>query len=126
MVQIVSECLGVGVVVLVEAHGIPSVLAPILPVLHQHAYGDALLLEAVGGLQDLVGRVEALTAVDIAQRPRRHRCTGARQFTIGSYYLVGRTDEYSVVHLGSHRRAERRLVLHQMVIEYRLVISSKL
>ena len=69
MVQIVGECLGIGVVVFIEAHGVPSVFAPILPVLYEHAHGDALLLETVGSLQNLVGRVEALTAVDIAQRP---------------------------------------------------------
>ena len=37
VVQIVGECLGVGVVIFIEAHGIPPVLAPVLPVLYQHA-----------------------------------------------------------------------------------------
>ena len=54
LMKAVGEQLRVGIVVFVEAHGIPAILAPPLPVLHQHAHGQLFLLEAVGSLEDFL------------------------------------------------------------------------
>ena len=102
LVQTVCQRFGVRVVGLVELHGVPAVLAPPLPVLHEHAHGHPLLLEAVGRLEDLLRRVEALAAVDVTQRPFRHLWTGTRQLSVGGDNLVGSAYEHGVVHRRSH------------------------
>ena len=66
--------------------------------------------------------METFAAMDIAQRPFRHLRTFARQRTVGGDDFVRRTDEHSIVHGSSDRRAERRLVLHTVIIQYGLVI----
>ena len=82
-VQLARERGGVGVVVFVEAHGVPAVLAPPLPVLHQHIHGNLLRTEALGGLQNLVGRVETFAAMDVAHGPAGHEGSVARDVAEG-------------------------------------------
>ena len=67
--QAVGQRLGVRIELFVEAHRVPAILAPVLPVLHEHIDGHLLLLEAVGRLKNLLRRVETLAAMDITQSP---------------------------------------------------------
>ena len=122
LVQTVRQCLGVGVVVLVKLHGVPAVLAPPLPVLHDHAQGNLLLLETVGRLENLLRRVEPFATVDIAQRPLRHHRTFACQFSVRGDDLVGGAGKHRIVHGCSHGRAQHRLVLHLIIIDGGLVV----
>ena len=62
LVETVGECLGIGVELLVELHGVPTIFPPILPVLHDDAQGHLLVAETTGGLQDLIGGVETLAS----------------------------------------------------------------
>ena len=126
LVQAVGKCLGVGIEVLVKLHGVPPVLAPPLPVLHDDAQGNLLAAETVGRLQYLLGRVETLAAVDIAQRPLRHQRCLAGELAVGGYHLVGRTYEHGVVNGGGYGRAEHGLVLHGLIEQHGLVVSRQL
>ena len=95
--QTVRQRLGIGIVLLIKLHGVPAVLAPVLPVLDNHANRHLLLTKALGCLQDLVRGMEAFATMDIAQRPCRHGGTLARQVTIGGNDLVRSADKHSIV-----------------------------
>ena len=101
--QTVCQGLGIGVMVLVETHGVPTIFTPVLPVLHQHVDRQLLTAEAVSRLQNLVGRMKTLTAVDIAQCPTGHQGCLACQLAITGNNLVGRTHEHGVIDGGGHR-----------------------
>ena len=88
--------------VLVESHGIPTVLSPVLPVLHQDIDRQLLIAEAIGGLKNLVGRMETFAAVDITQRPSGHQGSDTSQFAVACDNLVSRTDKHGVVDSGGH------------------------
>ena len=59
----------VGIELFVELHRIPSIFAPILPILYEHVERYVTLLELVGGVQNLFLRMETFAAMDVAQRP---------------------------------------------------------
>ena len=121
-VQAVGHEFRGGVVGLVEAHGVPAVLAPVLPVLHDDVHGQLLLAEAVGSLQYFFLRVETLAAVYVAQCPLRHQRSLARQLAVGGYDFVGRAYEHRVVHGLRHGRLEHRLLVHLPVVDFWLVV----
>ncbi len=66
--------------------------------------------------------METFAAMDIAQRPFRHLRTFARQRTVGGDDFIWRTHEHSIIDGSSDRRTERRLVLHTVIIQHRLVV----
>ena len=114
--QTVRQRLGVRIMVFIELHGVPAVLAPVLPVLHQHIGRQSLLAETVGRLQDLVGRMEALTAMDIAKSPLRHLGSSACHLAVGGDDLIRRTSEDGIVHGLCHRRTEGGGIRHLFII----------
>ena len=124
--ETVGQRLWVRIILLVELHGVPSVFAPVLPVLHNHADGHLLLLEPAGGLENLVGGMETFAAVDIAQCPFGHLGTGAGQLPVAANHLVGCAYEQGVVHCFCHRGTERRRVFHFVIIYRRLVVTRQL
>ena len=71
--QIICQLLRVGIVCLIKAHGIPTILAPILPILHNHIGRQVLATETLGCVDDFVLRMETLTAMNITQCPLRHQ-----------------------------------------------------
>ena len=122
LVKTVGQSLGVGIMVFVKAHSVPAVLAPILPVLHNHTHRHLFTAEAVGCLQYFLGRVEALAAMDISQCPRGHLRAIAGDVAICGNDLVGRTQEDSIINHLSHRRLQYGLVLHEIIEESRAVV----
>ena len=54
LVQTIRQGLGVWIVSLVELHRVPTILAPILPILHDEADGHILLAKAIGCLEDFL------------------------------------------------------------------------
>ena len=95
--QTVCQSLGVGIVLLVKLHRVPAILAPVLPVLDNHANRHLFLAEALGCLQDLVRGMEAFATMDIAQCPCRHGRALACQVAIGGNDLVGSADKHGIV-----------------------------
>ena len=71
-VQFIGHGLGIGVLALIKLHGVPAVLAPPLPVLYNHAGVVALVLKAVGVLQEFLLAVITLTAVNVTESPVGH------------------------------------------------------
>ena len=122
LVQRIGQRLGVRIMRFVETHRVPTVFAPVLPVLHNHADGHLLFLKATGRLQDFIRAMETLTTVDVSQCPTGHLWTFACQFTIGGDDFVGGTDEHSIVDSSSDRRTEHGLVLDFVVIQHGLVV----
>ena len=123
--QTICQCLGVGIELLVKAHGVPTILSPVLPVLHNNIHRHLFLAEAVGGLQNLIRRMETLTTMDIAQCPTGHQGCIARQMTIGSDDFIGCSNKHGIVNSLGYRRAEHRLVLHLIIIQYRMITSRQ-
>ena len=95
--QTVCQGLGVRIVLLVKLHRVPAVLAPVLPVLDNHANRHLLLTKALGCLQNLVRGMKPFTTMDIAQGPCRHGGTLACQIAIGGNHLVRSADKHSIV-----------------------------
>ena len=122
LVQTVGQRFWIGIEILVELHRVPTVLAPILPILHNHTDRQLLTAEPVGRLQYLVRRVETLSAVDIAQSPLRHQRTLTRQLAISGYNLVRRANKHGVVDGIGHWRTERCLIVHLIIIKHRLIV----
>ena len=59
----------VGIVRFVEAHRIPSIFAPVLPILDDQIERNVVFAELLDGVYDFVGRVIAFAALDKAKRP---------------------------------------------------------
>ena len=95
--ELVGHRLGIGVFVFVELHGVPAVFAPPLPVLHDGADRNILLVEPPRDGQQLVLRVEALAAVDVAEDPVRQRRDVAGQAAEAVHDGVGAAREDDVV-----------------------------
>ena len=115
--EAVSQGLGVGVERFIKLHGVPTILAPVLPVLYDDTQGHSLLTETTGCLQDLVGGVESLAAVDVAQCPLGHQRCWSRQLAIAGDDLIRCTDEDGIVDGIGNGRAEGGLCLHLIVIK---------
>ena len=73
---------GVGVAVFVELHGIPSIFAPILPVLHDDVEGYAALLKLACVVEQFGLGVVAFAAVYVSQHVVEHGWSGAGEFAI--------------------------------------------
>ena len=123
--EAVRQRLRVGVVLLVELHAVPSVFAPVLPVLHEHAHRHPLAPETVGGAKNLIGTVETLATVDVAQGPGGHQRALAGEVAVGGYHLVGLPGKHGVVHRRGDGGAEHRLAAHLVVEEHRLVAAGE-
>ena len=98
VVQTVRHQVRIRIMVLIEAHGVPSIFPPVLPVLYDDIKRHLLPLEAVDGLQDLILGMETLPAMDITRRPAWHQRSLAGQLPIGGDDLVRGTDEHGIVH----------------------------
>ena len=109
-VQFVHHGLGIRVLVFVEAHRVPAVFAPPLPVLHDGADGNLFVAEAAGGGQQFVLRVEAFAAVDVAEDPVRERRDVAGERAEAAHHRVGAAGEDDIVEPLRHRGREDRLV----------------
>ncbi len=71
-VKLIGHGFGIGVLALVELHGVPAVFAPPLPVLDNHAGVVTLVIKTVGVLQEFLLAVIALAAVYVTECPVRH------------------------------------------------------
>ena len=100
--QAIGQRLRIGIVALIELHRVPPVFSPVLPVLYNHAHGQAFRLETAGSFENLLRTMETLTAVDIAQCPLRYLRTRASQLAVRCDDLVRRTDEDGVVNSSSN------------------------
>ena len=123
LVQVLDELARVGIVVFVELHGIPAILAPPLPVLHDEVEGYLFGAETLGCLHDFVGGVEPLAAMDIAKCPLGHHGCRTCHLAISTDDFIGRTDEHGVIDSMSHGRAQHSLVGHWLVVEDGLVAT---
>ena len=93
VVKAVGERLGIGVETFVELHGVPTVMPPPLPVLHDDAQGQVLVAEALCRFDDLLGGMKTLAAMYIAESPAREHGAVACEVVEGTDDLIGRTDE---------------------------------
>ena len=66
LMQAVGQCLGIGIVLFIELHGVPSIFAPILPVLNDDVNGKLLVAESSCRLENLIGRMEAFTTMNVS------------------------------------------------------------
>ena len=96
--EAVGKGLGIGIELLIELHGVPTVFAPPLPVLYDDAQRHPFIAETTGCLQNLIGGVETLTTMDITQCPLWHERRGTCEFTIGGDDLIGGADEDGIVY----------------------------
>lgn len=67
--NLVDQLLGVWGVCLVEAHGVPAVRAPVLPVLDDDIERQLAAAELVECVDDLGRAVEAFAAMNVAEGP---------------------------------------------------------
>ena len=67
--EVIDHFCRVRIVFLVELHRVPSVLAPILPVLNDKVDRNLLLTEAACSCKEFLLVVESLTAVDVSECP---------------------------------------------------------
>ena len=125
LVETVGECLGIRVELLVELHGVPTILPPILPVLHDDAQGHLLIAETTGGLQDLIGGVETLAAMDIAQCPLGHQGTRTREFAIRSDNLIRGAYEDRIIYGIGNGRTEGGLIAYLIIIKGGLIVLGE-
>ncbi len=72
-VELPDHARRVGVFVLVEPHGIPAMFSPPLPVLDDGSHRNAFRMETAGGCQEFLLRIVPFPAMDIPERPVRHR-----------------------------------------------------
>ena len=114
--QAVGERLGLRIVGLIKLHGVPSMRSPILPVLHDDIDRETFLAEPVGRLQNLVGGVETLTAVDVTQGPLGYQRRLTGELAIRCDNLIGCAHKHRVVHSIGHRRTEHGLAAHSAII----------
>ena len=113
----------VGIVVRIELHGVPSGLAPPLPVLHDDVQRKAPGLELFGILNYLVLRVIALAAMDVSEHPFRHLRDGARESAVGRYDFVGSPCEDGIIECLRHRRTEHRLIHDLTAVNHGIVAA---
>ena len=67
--ELVHHLCWIRIELLVKLHGIPAVLAPVLPVLDDKVDRNLLLAESPCSSQELLLRMESFAAVDVSQSP---------------------------------------------------------
>ena len=80
---------GVGILVLVEPHGIPAMLSPPLPILDDGSHRKAFGMETAGGRQEFLLRVIPFPAMDVPESPVRHRRHRPAQAAEGVHDGIG-------------------------------------
>ena len=94
---------GIGIIVLIKAHGIPAILSPPLPVLDDGAHGNTLVVKPPGGGEKFFLRRIALPAVDVLEYPVRHLRDMTRQRTVSLHHLIRTSGEDRVIQSTSDR-----------------------
>ena len=126
LMQAVGQCLGIGIVLFIELHGVPPIFAPILPVLNDDVNGKLLVAESSRRLENLIGRMEAFTTMNVSQRPLRHHRGFSCQVTERGDDLIGSADEYGIVNRLSYRRTEHGVIIYLLIVQHRLVSIGQL
>ena len=67
--KLIQQLPGVRIVILIELHCIPAVLAPVLPVLHQHIDWNFSPSEFGSGIQNFLLAVISLAALPVSVGP---------------------------------------------------------
>ena len=116
----------IGIMLGVELHGVPAGLAPPLPVLDDHIERNSALLETIGILDDLVLRMVAFAAVDIAKHPFGHLGNRACECTISGDHFVRSASKHRIIQGLGHWRAVHGLVRDLAPIEDRRVATHSL
>ena len=96
-VDAIGKCAFVGEVARVHLHVPPTAWLPIVPILHNHIYGDMLATKPSQGQQQLFAAVVSLLRLRVAKEIARHHGRAVRQPTIGTDGLVHRGSLHKVV-----------------------------
>ena len=94
---------GVGILVLVEPHGIPAMFSPPLPVLDDGSHRKAFGMEA---RQEFLLRVVPFPAMDVPESPVRHRRHRTAQAAESMHDGIGVPGENGIVNPLGHRTVE--------------------
>ena len=109
------------IIILIELHGVPTVLAPPLPVLDDSTHGDSLVMEPLGGGQELLLGSETFPAMDVLEYPVRHRRDMAGKRAVRLHDVIRASGEDSIVQTLGNRRGENRLVSNLPPIKHRSI-----
>ena len=111
-VELIHHCLGIGVVALVKLHGVPAVLAPVLPVLDQGVNRKVAFAELHSNVQDFLLGMISLPALPESIHPLgKHRRFAGELTIIGNDLIQLRAVEKVVINSLPHLGAESGRVL---------------
>ena len=105
--ELVHHRLGIRVVGLVKLHGVPAILAPVLPVLDQGVHGKLALAELSSNVQDLFLGVIAFPALPVSIHPLgKHRRFAGELAVVRDDLIQCRTIKEVVINGLPHLGAE--------------------